>query len=111
MENTQVSEKTSEDVKRPAVDVAPASLGPPPLEPIRQNTQGLRGLLARTKSKSNQPEDIRPDPTAEVPVVSSKTGPMDQRVSTHCICIVVEWQLMLAGKSAVQASKSAISID
>lgn len=98
MEEKQISGKTSDDLKRHTIASTPASHAPPRLEPTRQNTPGLRGLLARTKSVSNQPDDIRADATTEVPVALSKTELKDQRVGTHRTCRLVEWQLMLVGK-------------
>lgn len=91
MEEKQAAQKTSENPKRPTIDVAPASLAPSRPEPTRQGTQGLRDMLGRTKSKSNEPEDIRPEPTVEAPVVPLKTELNYQRVCTHFVRVVVEY--------------------
>jgi hypothetical protein len=90
MEEKQASEKISEEPEEYAVKITPASLAPPQLEPLRQNTQGFRGRIARTLSRSNQGDEIRQDPTPEVPPAPPKRQSMDQRVGTHLMCGVKE---------------------
>jgi hypothetical protein len=89
MEEKEASAKISEDPEH-AVKVTPASLAPPQLEPQRQNTQGLRGIIARTLSRSNQADEIRRDSIPEFPEVPPKRQSTDQRVGTHLMCGVEE---------------------
>lgn len=90
MEEKQAAEKTSEVVKRPNADVTPASLAPPRPEPARQGTQGLLAMLGIAKSRPNQPDEIRPEPTVEAPAIPSKTELTDQRVGIHFVRFFVE---------------------
>ena len=70
MEGKQACEVKSEEPKGHIIETTNASLGPPRPEPLRQFT---RGLLSRTKSRANQPEEIRPEPTPETQSVLPKT--------------------------------------
>lgn len=90
MEEKPAAEKTSEDLKRPTVDVTTASLAPPRPEPPRPSPQGRWGIPGSTKSKSNQPEDVRPDTILEVPAVPLKTEAKDHLVGTRLMYVVVD---------------------